>query len=57
MKQPLAVSFHQKESLETVLAHLKSLSSLVVNGYTTDGKRGLVMAHRQVFPRQHHKDV
>lgn len=48
--QPLAVSFHQKENLETALVHLEALSGLSVNGYTTDGKRGLVMAHRQVFP-------
>lgn len=51
VKQPLAVSFHSKESLETVLIHLRPLANLAVNGYTTDGKKGLVMAHRQLFPK------
>jgi hypothetical protein len=50
VKQPLAISFHQKESFETVLSHLEPLSNLSVNGYTTDGKRGLVMAHKVLFP-------
>lgn len=51
VKQPLAVSFHQKECLETVLSHLQPLAYLTVNGYTTDGKRGLVLAHKQLFPK------
>lgn len=51
VKQPLAVSFHPKECLETVLSHLQPLADLAVNGYTTDGKKGLVMAHRQLFPK------
>ena len=49
-KHPLAVSFHKKENLESVRDHLNPISNLVVNGYTTDGKRGLVAAYKQVFP-------
>lgn len=55
VKQPLAVSFHPKECLETVLSHLQPLAGLSVNGYTTDGKKGLVMAHQQLFPQAGHQ--
>lgn len=47
---PSAVSFHFKEDRSGVVEHLKPLSNLTVNGFTTDGKRGLVMAYQQVFP-------
>jgi len=50
-KHPLAISFHAKENFESVRDHLNPISGLVVNGYTTDGKRGLVAAYRQVFPQ------
>lgn len=50
-KHPLAVSFHAKENLESVRDHLNPISNLMVDGYTTDGKRGLVAAYKQVFPR------
>ena len=39
-KQPLAVSFHEKECLETAVKHLEPLRRLSVTGYTTDGKKG-----------------
>lgn len=53
--QPLAVSFHTKESFETTLDHLRPLEGLAVNGYTTDGKRGLVLAHQAIFPTAKHQ--
>lgn len=55
VKWPLAISFHEKECFETALKHLKSLENLTVNGYTTDGKKGLVMAHSQLFPQAGHQ--
>jgi hypothetical protein len=55
VKQPLAVSFHEKECFETALRHLEPLKSLSVSGYTTDGKKGLVMAHQHVFPDAGHQ--
>lgn len=48
---PLAISFCQRECLETALGHLQSLSGLSVTGYTTDGRRGLVLAYQQIFPK------
>lgn len=54
-KQPLAVSFHEKECFETAVKHLEPLRSLSVTGYTTDGKKGLVMAHRLLFPDAGHQ--
>lgn len=55
VKQPLAVSFHDKECLETTLEHLEPLRKLAVAGFTTDGKKGLVMAHRVLFPQAGHQ--
>lgn len=55
VKQPLAVSFHDKECFETAVKHLEPLKSLAVTGYTTDGKKGLVMAHRLLFPDAGHQ--
>ena len=55
VKQPLAVSFHQKECFETAMRHLEPLRSLSVSGYTTDGKKGLVMAHQQLFSDAGHQ--
>jgi len=52
---PIAVSFCRRECLETALNHLKPLSGLSVDGYTTDGRKGLVMAHKQVFPDGAHQ--
>jgi hypothetical protein len=52
---PIAVSFCRRECLETALTHLKPLTGLLVNGYTTDGRKGLVMAHKQVFPNGVHQ--
>lgn len=54
-KQPLAVSFHERECFETVVKHLEPLRSLSVAGYTTDGKKGLVMAHQLLFPDAGHQ--
>lgn len=48
---PLAVSFCQRECFETAVDHLQPLSSLLVTGYTTDGRRGLVTAYQQMFPQ------
>lgn len=48
--QPIAVSFHDRECLQSALTHLMPLSSLTVSGYTIDGKKGLVMAYQQLFP-------
>lgn len=50
VKWPLAISFHHRECFETAVEHLKPLEELAVTGYTTDGKKGLVMAHRLLFP-------
>ena len=50
IKYPIAVSFCRRECLETALNHLKPLSGLEVVGYTTDGRKGLVLAHKQMFP-------
>ncbi len=55
IKQPLAVSFHDRECFETTVRHLEPLRSLSVAGYTTDGKKGLVMAHQQLFPDAGHQ--
>src|SRR3989344_817815 len=55
IKHPLAVSFHEKECFESAVDHLKSLEKLAVAGYTTDGKKGLVMAHRLLFPGAGHQ--
>jgi len=55
VKQPLAVSFHERECLETTLEHLEPLKRLLVNGFTTDGKKGLVMAHQLLFPDAGHQ--
>ncbi|KKS32975.1 MAG: hypothetical protein UU93_C0004G0022 [Candidatus Amesbacteria bacterium GW2011_GWA2_42_12] len=55
VKHPLAVSFYDKECFETVAEHLKPLEKLAVAGFTTDGKRGLVMAHRLLFPDTGHQ--
>lgn len=51
IKQPLAVSFHHHEDQVSATAHLKPLSHLGVRGFTTDGRRGLVLAYKQVFPQ------
>lgn len=48
---PLAVSFCQRECFETAVDHLQPLSGLSVTGYTTDGRRGLVSAYQQLFPK------
>ena len=48
--QPIAVSFHDRECFQSALSHLMPLSSLAVSGYTSDGKKGLVMAYQQLFP-------
>jgi len=50
VKHPLAVSFHYKECFESAIEHLKPLGKLAVTGYTTDGKKGLVLAHKMLFP-------
>jgi hypothetical protein len=50
VKFPIAVSFHSGETFENTLKHLDSLKTLTVSGFTTDGKRGLVGAHQQLFP-------
>lgn len=55
IKQPLAVSFHDKECFETAVKHLEPLKNLSVTGYTTDGKKGLVMAHKLLFPDAGHQ--
>lgn len=47
---PLAVSFHQRECFESALSHLGTLENMAVEGYTTDGRRGLVLAYHQLFP-------
>lgn len=47
---PLAVSFHQRECFESALSHLGKLENMAVEGYTTDGRRGLVLAYHQLFP-------
>lgn len=55
IKFPIAISFCRRECLETALNHLKPLSGLEVAGYTTDGRKGLVMAHKQIFPDSVHQ--
>lgn len=55
LKQPLAVSFQERESFESTIKHLDSLKGLAVVGYTTDGKKGLVLAHRYLFPNAKHQ--
>lgn len=55
VKHPLAVSFHERECFETATRHLEPLKSLSVSGYTTDGKKGLVMAHQTLFPDAGHQ--
>jgi hypothetical protein len=55
VRQPLAVSFHNREDYPSVVNHLQPLSGLSVNGYTTDGGRGLVLAYRQLFPDAKHQ--
>ena len=49
-KHPLAISFHCREDYLSVVDHLEPISDLLVHGYTTDGKKGLVAAYKQVFP-------
>lgn len=49
--QPLAITFHQKENYESAMEHLSSLDNLPVNGYTLDGRRGVVGAYKQLFPQ------
>ena len=51
VKQPLAVSFHRHEDQVSAVSHLQPLSHLSVTGFTTDGRRGLVLAYRQLFPQ------
>ena len=48
---PLAVSFHDKENYQTVKDHLQPLSKLAISGYTSDGKKGIVLAYADVFPK------
>lgn len=55
VKQPLAVSFHDKECFESTVEHLEPLKKLAVCGYTTDGKKGLVLAHQYLFPHAQHQ--
>lgn len=55
VSSPLAISFCDKECFETATKHLDPLKDLSVSGYTTDGKKGLVMAHQQLFPRAGHQ--
>lgn len=55
IQQPLAVSFCQRECLETAAEHLRQLTRLSVVGYTTDGRRGLVTAYQQLFPSAVHQ--
>lgn len=55
ISQPIAVSFCQRECLETALTHLKTLAHLPIVGYTTDGGRGLVLAYNQIFPEAVHQ--
>ena len=55
IKYPLAISFHEKECFETTVKHLEPLRRLSVAGYTTDGKKGLVMAHQLLFPNAGHQ--
>jgi hypothetical protein len=55
VSQPLAVSFCHRESFETAVEHLNSLRKLSVLGYTTDGRKGLVMAYHQLFPHAVHQ--
>lgn len=52
---PLAVSFCDRECYETAIKHLEPLSGLTVNGYTTDGRKGLVLAYEQLFPYAVHQ--
>lgn len=49
-KHPLAVSFHRREDQVSAANHLQPLSHLGVTGFTTDGRRGLVLAYKQIFP-------
>ena len=49
-KLPLAVSFHSGETLENTINHLTPLKHLTVSGFTTDGKRALIGAYKEVFP-------
>ena len=46
----MAVSFHRRECFETTVEHLRPLEKLAVTGYTTDGKKGLVLAYKTLFP-------
>ena len=51
----MAVSFHDKESFESTVKHLEPLKRLSVTGYTTDGRRGLVLGHQHLFPQAEHQ--
>ncbi len=55
ISSPLAISFCDRECFETATKHLEPLKNLSVSGYTTDGKKGLVMAHNQIFPNSGHQ--
>lgn len=55
ISSPLAVSFYDRECFETATKHLALLKNLSVSGYTTDGKKGLVLAHQQLFPQAGHQ--
>lgn len=55
VKQPLAVSFHDREDYAAAASHLQPLSGLTIDGYTTDGGRGLVLAYQQLFPGAKHQ--
>ncbi len=52
---PLAVSFHDRESFESTIKHLEPLRGLSVTGYTTDGRRGLVLGYQYLFPQAVHQ--
>lgn len=55
VNEPLAVSFHDRESFESTARHLESLKRLSVAGYTTDGRRGLVLGYQLLFPQAKHQ--
>lgn len=55
VNEPLAVSFHDRESFESTVRHLEPLKRLSVAGYTTDGRRGLVLGYQFLFPQAKHQ--
>ena len=55
VSEPLAVSFHDRKSFENTLEHLKPLERLSVAGFTTDGRRGLVLGHQHLFSHAVHQ--